>query len=83
MPAAQGGRKGGSYLEVGLCELPCGCWETELGLPQEQQFLLSTEPFLKPSILFALKCPNPWLLDLVLEQKEHHGSNSVWKRHVR
>lgn len=25
-------------------ELPCGCWESKLGLPQEQQVLLTVEP---------------------------------------
>jgi hypothetical protein len=26
------------------CELPCGCWESNLGLLEEQPVLLTTEP---------------------------------------
>ena len=31
------------------CEPPCGGWELNLGLLQEQQVLLTTEPSLRPS----------------------------------
>ena len=30
------------------CELPCGCWELNLGPLQEQHVLLTTEPLLQP-----------------------------------
>jgi hypothetical protein len=30
------------------CELPCGCWEQNLGPLQEQSVLLTTEPSLQP-----------------------------------
>ena len=32
------------YLDS--CELPCGCWELNLGPLEEQSVLLTTEPFL-------------------------------------
>ena len=32
------------------CELPCGNWEPNIGLLQEQQVLLTTESSLKPQI---------------------------------
>jgi hypothetical protein len=34
------------------CELPCGCWEMNLGLLEEQSMLLNTEPSLQPRFLF-------------------------------
>jgi hypothetical protein len=32
------------------CEPPCGCWEVNSGLLEKQSVLLTTEPFLKPTI---------------------------------
>ena len=33
------------------CELPCGCWELNLGPSEEQWVLLTTEPALQPPTL--------------------------------
>ena len=30
------------------CELPCGCWDLNLGLLEEQPVLLTAEPSLQP-----------------------------------
>jgi hypothetical protein len=50
------------WLEAGIgssgiaatygCEPPCPCWEANLGLLQEKQVPLTTEPSLHPLILF-------------------------------
>ena len=32
------------------CEMPCGCWELNLSLLEEQPMLLIAEPFLQPLI---------------------------------
>ena len=33
----------------GGCELPCGCWELNSGLLEEQSVVLTSEPSLQPS----------------------------------
>ena len=33
---------------TGSCELPCGCWEWNLGLVEERPVLLTAEPSLQP-----------------------------------
>lgn len=33
------------------CELPCGCWESNPGLLQEQQMFLTAEPLLQSPVL--------------------------------
>lgn len=33
------------------CETPCGCWEPNLGPPQDQQVLLAARPALRPQLL--------------------------------
>lgn len=52
-------REGGGSPEAGIagaCELPdVGAWELDSGPPQEQQALLTTEPFARPT-LFLLRC---------------------------
>jgi hypothetical protein len=35
---------------IDKCELPCGCWELNLGLLEEQQVLLTTEPSLRSRV---------------------------------
>ena len=42
------------------CELPCGCWELNLGPREEQSVLLSTKPSLQPA--FPLFKDSPTLL---------------------
>ena len=49
-------------LTIDDCEPPCGCWELNSGLMEEQPVLLSTEPFFQPPNRFLnysllLKCP--------------------------
>ena len=34
------------------CEPPCGCWDLNSGLSEEQLVLLAAEPSLQPSTLF-------------------------------
>jgi hypothetical protein len=36
------------------CELPCGCWELNLGLLEEQPVHLTIEPSLQPNYTFFL-----------------------------
>jgi len=39
------------------CEPPCGCWDLNSGLQEEQSVLLTTEPSLQP-LPCILKCDN-------------------------
>ena len=41
------------------CELPCGCWELNLGPLEKQSLLLIDEPSLQPKIFL-------WLVGFVL-----------------
>ena len=34
------------------CELPCGCWELNLGPLKEQLVLLTAEPSLQPPVMY-------------------------------
>ena len=54
------------------CELPCGCWELNLGPLEEQQLvLLTTEPSLQPvSDFLMLMCQT------VLVRWEENGLNA-------
>jgi hypothetical protein len=40
------------------CELPCGCWELNSGLLEEQSVLLAVEPSLQSSTFEVLKGQN-------------------------
>lgn len=44
------------------CELPCGCWELNLGCLEEQQVLFTTVPSLQPPFYFK-KCFKQGLAD--------------------
>ena len=47
--------EGVGYSGAGVtdrCELPCGCWELNPGLLEEQSVLLTTEPPLQPLVFF-------------------------------
>jgi hypothetical protein len=53
MPAiCRGQKKVSNPLDIteviGSCEPPCGYWELDLGLLQEQQVFLTTKPSLQP-----------------------------------
>lgn len=39
-------------LQLHGCQLPCGCWELNLDLLQEQQVLFTTEPTLQQLIFY-------------------------------
>jgi hypothetical protein len=40
-------------------EPPCGCWEMNSGLLEEQPVLLTTEPSLQPDTLFSMSIFSP------------------------
>jgi hypothetical protein len=50
------------------CKLPCGCWDLNLGPPEEQLALLTAEPSLQPKIHHFLKVVVSCLMK-VLETK--------------
>ena len=41
---------------VESCELPCGCWELNLGPLKDQPVLLTPEPSLQLLLLFLVMC---------------------------
>jgi hypothetical protein len=45
-------QKRASDLITDGCEPPCGCWDLNLGLSEEQSVLLTTEPSLQPPEYF-------------------------------
>ena len=48
-----GGIRAPGTAVSGFCELPCGCWEPNLGLLQEQPVLLTTKLFLQHSDVYV------------------------------
>jgi len=36
-----------------ICEVPCGCWKLNSGLPMSNRWLLATELFLQPQYIIA------------------------------
>ena len=50
-------------LELQSCELPCGCWELNLGPLEEQSVLLTTESSHQPLTDFSMK-QDFWMIAL-------------------
>ena len=58
------------------CELPCGCWELNLGPLEEQSVLLNTEPSLQPHsyTFISSECLGPAALSVRRYQHTVLGS---------
>jgi hypothetical protein len=44
-------KRASDLITVG-CESPCGCWDLNSGLSEEQAVLLTAKPFLQPNKMF-------------------------------
>jgi hypothetical protein len=63
-----------SDLIMDGCEPPCGCWDLNSGLSEEQSVLLTTEPTLKPLNGNLMK--NIIELTHLNEDSKHHSHYS-------